>query len=216
VLIKVCCIQDEDELEMAVEAGASHVGLVAEMPSGLGPIPDSDIRRIAAAAPSRVTTVLLTSRVSPEAIVEHVRTAGTRAVQLVRHLPAEVRMNVRAALPDVVVVQVVHVEGPSSVAVAREAAVGADFLLLDSGRPAAATPELGGTGRTHDWAVSAAIVAECPVPVFLAGGLAPTNVRAAIDSVGPAGVDVCSGLRDGAGRLVRASLAGFVRRVRGA
>ena len=61
--------------------------------------------------------------------------------------------------------------------------------------------ELGGTGRTHDWSVSARVVAAAPVPVFLAGGLHPDNVEDAVTTVAPYGVDVCSGLRPGRGRL---------------
>ena len=78
------------------------------------------------------------------------------------------------------------------------------------GRPSAAVPELGGTGRVHDWGVSARIVAHLDVPVFLAGGLGPQNVDAATRQVRPHGVDVCSGLRDPQGRLVRERLDAFV------
>jgi phosphoribosylanthranilate isomerase len=46
-----------------------------------------------------------------------------------------------------------------------------DALLLDSGNPALAVKELGGTGRRHDWALSRRIREAVPVPVFLAGGL---------------------------------------------
>ena len=84
-------------------------------------------------------------------------------------------------------------------------------MLLDSGRPSATTRELGGTGRTHDWAVSARIVSEVQVPVFLAGGLKPENVGEAVRAVGPAGVDLCSGIRDADGRMSRALLSSFVR-----
>ncbi|HEY7412586.1 MAG TPA: phosphoribosylanthranilate isomerase, partial [Vicinamibacteria bacterium] len=74
-----------------------------------------------------------------------------------------------------------------------------DALLLDSGRPGAAVKELGGTGRRHDWAVSRRIRERVPVPLFLAGGLTPANVREAVAEVGPYGLDVCSGVRtDGA------------------
>jgi phosphoribosylanthranilate isomerase len=94
---------------------------------------------------------------------------------------------------------------------ALQAAEGSDYLLLDSGRPGAAVAELGGTGRVHDWTLSARIVESSPVPVFLAGGLRPENVAEAVGAVAPFGVDVCSGLRDPAGRLLPARLEAFVR-----
>jgi phosphoribosylanthranilate isomerase len=50
------------------------------------------------------------------------------------------------------------------------------------------------------------------VPVFLAGGLNPSNVAEAIDLVGPFGVDVCSGVRRD-GKLNEELLAGFFRAV---
>jgi phosphoribosylanthranilate isomerase len=208
-VVKVCCIQDEAELRLAAGAGARFVGLVSAMPSGPGPIPDGHIRRLAAVAPAGVTPVLLTARADEAGIVDHVRDTGVRGVQLVRAVPEEVRRRVRAALPGVTVIQVVHVEGPASVAEALSAAEGADHLLLDSGRPGASVPELGGTGRTHDWGVSAEIVRRAPVPVLLAGGLGPDNVAGAVKTVRPWGVDVCSGLRDGSGRLVSGRVEAF-------
>lgn len=68
-------------------------------------------------------------------------------------------------------------------------------FLLDSGRPGAKVAELGGTGRVHDWTVSREFVRRSPKPVFLAGGLNPANVKVAIETVAPYGVDLCSGVR---------------------
>ncbi len=51
------------------------------------------------------------------------------------------------------------------------------------------------------------------VPIFLAGGLRPGNVRQAIDEVGPWGVDLCNGVRTG-GRLDAAKLDRFMAAVK--
>lgn len=212
VAVKVCCIQDEEELWMAARAGATFVGLVGAMPSGPGPIPDDAIARIAAVAPPDVVTVLLTSWTDASDIVAHVRATGVDAVQIVRAVPASTRLAVRAALPEVSILQVVHVEGPEAAEEARRAAEHADYLLLDSGRPSAPVAELGGTGRTHDWSVSARIVEESPVPVLLAGGLRPENVASAVAAVRPWGVDVCSGIRGADGRLSGERLGLFLDR----
>jgi phosphoribosylanthranilate isomerase len=215
LLVKVCCIQSEDEARAAAEAGATHVGLVGAMPSGPGPLADEAIARIAAGAPEAVVTVLLTSRTSAAEIVAHVLETGADAVQIVQHVPEAVRLSVRQAVPGVQIFQVVHVEGTNAIGQARDAASGSDYLLLDSGRPSAPVAELGGTGRTHDWSVSAEIVRRSAVPVFLAGGLGPENVGAAVHAVAPAGVDLCSGIRDLEGRLDLRLLDGFMAAVRG-
>ena len=82
-------------------------------------------------------------------------------------------------------------------------------FLLDSGRPNAAIAELGGTGRRHDWAISAAFVKASERPVFLAGGLSAANVGDAVRHVRPFGLDLCSGVRTD-GRLDAAKLRDFV------
>jgi phosphoribosylanthranilate isomerase len=51
------------------------------------------------------------------------------------------------------------------------------------------TGVVGATGLTHDWSWSRDIVEAVSVPVILAGGLGPDNVREAIEAVHPAGVD---------------------------
>ena len=48
VRVKVCCIASVEEARMAVAYGASALGLVSEMPSGPGPIPEERIAEIAA------------------------------------------------------------------------------------------------------------------------------------------------------------------------
>jgi phosphoribosylanthranilate isomerase len=88
-----------------------------------------------------------------------------------------------------------------------------DALLLDSGNPTAPVKVLGGTGRVHDWQLSRQIVESIAVPVFLAGGLRPDNVREAVQTVGPWGVDVCTGVRS-QGQLDARKLAEFTAQVR--
>jgi phosphoribosylanthranilate isomerase len=206
--VKICCIASEEEARTAISFGASALGLVAAMPSGPGPIADDLILRIARSVPPPVDTFLLTCETSADEIIAHYRRTLTSAVQLVDAPRFGAYAAIRAALPALKIVQVVHVRGEDAIDEALLAAECADALLLDSGDPTLAVKELGGTGRVHDWRLSRRIVELSPVPVFLAGGLNSENVREAVDLVQPFGVDICSGVRSG-GRLDEKKLAAF-------
>jgi len=208
--IKICCILDRSEAALAIRAGASAVGLVSGMPSGPGVIDDDAIAEIAKAVPPPVATFLLTSRQNAEGIVEQHRKVRTSTIQIVDSVTIEAYDVLRKELPGVKLVQVIHVTGGSSIDEALAVAGKVDAILLDSGNPQLPVKELGGTGRKHDWSISRTIRERVSVPVFLAGGLRPENVREAIDLVGPFGVDVCSGVRIN-GRLDERRLGEFVR-----
>jgi len=207
--VKVCCINSIEEASLAIRHGAAALGLVSEMPSGPGVIPESLIAEIAAAVPPPIGTFLLTSRTDPAEIVAQQRRCRVNTIQICDRVSERIYPELRNSLPGVSLVQVVHVTGEESVGEALHIAPHVDALLLDSGNQALGVRELGGTGRTHDWSLSARIAGEAPVPVFLAGGLHPSNVGAGIGSVRPFGVDLCTGLRT-AGALDARKLSRFM------
>lgn len=209
--IKICCIANIQEAADAVSFGASAIGLVGDMPSGPGPIADEEIFAIAKTVPPPIATFLLTSEQSARGIIEHHQRTGTNTIQIVDELEGRDYAAIRAALPAVKLVQVIHVVGERSVDEAAELAPFVDAILLDSGNPSLAVKELGGTGRRHDWQLSRKIVETCGRPVFLAGGLNAGNVAEAIDTVRPFGLDLCSGVRTN-GRLDLKKLEAFLKR----
>ena len=206
--IKICCIASVEEAWLAIEHGASAVGLVSAMPSGPGPIPETLIAEIAATIPPGVSSFLLTCLEDAASIIDQQRRLKVNTIQLCDRLPAGAHRELRQALPGVSLVQVVHVTGPEAVDEAIAVAPHVDAVLLDSGNQSLAIKELGGTGRTHDWSLSRKIREAIDVPLFLAGGLKPHNVAAAIQEVQPFGIDVCSGLRTN-GALDRHKLSDF-------
>ncbi len=207
--IKICCISSVEEARLAVGYGADALGLVSSMPSGPGVIGDDLIAEIAATAPPGVATFLLTSRTDPDAIVDQQRRCGVNAIQLCDAVETTTYRKIRDSLPGISLIQVVHVDGPESVRAACAVAGLVDAILLDSGRPDLPVKELGGTGRTHDWRHSRAIVEQSGAPVYLAGGLNAENVGRAIRKVSPFGVDLCTGVRSN-GLLDQAKLRSFV------
>lgn len=208
--VKICCIASIEEAALALAHGAAALGLVSAMPSGPGVISDDRIREIAAWAPAGVRTFLLTSRTDPREIAAQVQDAGVNTVQIVDALAPGAYAVLRALVPRVRVVQVIHMRGLESVDEALLLAPRVDEILLDSGDPTAAVKELGGTGRTHDWTLSRRIAEQAGVPVWLAGGLNAGNVRTALDSARPHGLDLCSGVRV-EGKLSAERLAAFMR-----
>jgi phosphoribosylanthranilate isomerase len=211
--IKICCIASAEEARLAIRAGADAIGLNGVTPPNPRSISDARIAEITAATPPPVTSFLLTSERTAEGIAAHVQRTRPTAVQILFPIDPVQSARLAAMEPHVRLVQVIHVEGPEALDLIPAYASHVHAFLLDSGRPSASTPVLGGTGRTHDWAVSAKFVEASPVPVFLAGGLHAGNAADAIRRVRPFGLDLCSGVRTD-GRLDPLKLADFMSAVR--
>ena len=182
------------------------------MPSGPGIISDLTIAQIASSVPNHIKTFLLTSETTAEGIIAHHRRTLTDMIQIVDAVDLDVYGVLRKGLPEISMVQVIHVIDQSSVNTALKITPHVDSLLLDSGNPNLEIKELGGTGRTHNWELSAEIVERSSIPVFLAGGLGADNVKSAIEKVSPFGIDLCSKVRTN-DRLDEQKLKLLMRRV---
>lgn len=207
---KICCISSKEEAELAIQAGADALGLVGAMPGGgPGVIEYNAIHAIARDLPAGITAFLLTQEWSAEAIMDHVSRCEISTVQIVRHIAPRELQRLREGMPALRIVQVIHVEGAEALRLLGDYEEFAHSFLLDSGSPSASNPVFGGTGCVHDWSVSAEFVRRSRRPVFLAGGLSPSNVAAAMRLVRPYGLDICSGVRT-AGLLDRAKLRSYI------
>ena len=194
--IKICCISSVEEAQQAVAAGADALGLVGQMPSGPGIIDDDLIKEIATSIPPAIATFLLTQRTTADAIADHIYYCGTNTVQIVNHIDPEEYPKLIKQLPAMIRrVQVVHIENNSALDLVGIYAPFVHAFLLDSGTLSTHTPQLGGTGRVHDWSISAEFVRRSPKPVFLAGGINAENVHRALATVRPYGLDLCSSVR---------------------
>ena len=193
--IKICCISSIEEAHLAINLGASAIGLVGHMPSGPGIISDDLIAKIAVSVPKHIDTFLLTSETSAERIIQHHSKVNTSTIQIVDAITEGTHLQIKTALPNIKIVQVLHVLNENSIEEAIEMSKYVDAILLDSGNPNLATKELGGTGRVHNWEISKAIVKKVTVPIFLAGGINLENAFQAIHKVKPFGLDLCSGVR---------------------
>ena len=213
--IKICCMASQEEVELAIGAGADALGLIGKsaQPSSKRAIDDRSLAELAAAVPPPVATFMLTSERTAEGIAQHVQSAGACTVQICSHLLPTESAQLAQLLPATRRVQVIHVENEGALDLIPAYAAHVHAFLLDSGKPSLPSPVFGGTGQTHDWAISAEFVKRSPRPVFLAGGLSAANVGEAIETVRPFAVDLCSGVRTD-DRLDRTKLDAFVAAVR--
>lgn len=186
-------------IEQAVEAaqvGVDHIGFVAGRYGQVhGELSFAEARRLVQALPRNVRSLALTMATEVDEIMRMVDAVQPDIVHLSTdpHAVGLVSMEaLRRRLPaGVGVMKAIPVENEGSIALAKEFARLSDYLLLDT--KVTGMPGVGATGRTHDWDISRRIVTEAGIPVILAGGLTPENVREAIRRVQPAGVDANTG-----------------------
>lgn len=212
--VKICGIRSDRDLAFALEAGADAVGFLV----GLDYETDDALIPTAAAALARevppfVSRVVVTHRSTVDEVAALAHEIPCDIVQLHGDFPVDRIAELRLSLPPAVRVhRVAHVTGPEVVPFAAEVGRVADAVHLDT----RTEDRLGGTGVPHDWKLSMRIVKWVPRPVVLAGGLTPENVRDAIRTVGPAAVDVNSGVEDPDGNKDLHRVRAFVKAARSA
>ncbi len=128
--VKICCISNLEEAQMAIDFGASAIGLVGHLPSGPGVISDELIAEIATAAPAHIATFLLTSETKAQAVIAHQKKVLTNTIQIVDALKSGTYAESRQSLPSIKLVQVIHVTGDESLEEALEIAPQVDFISL--------------------------------------------------------------------------------------
>ena len=188
--VQIYTMQSPDEALAVAALGVDHVGVTPSDQGLPGEIDVTAAAEICRAVAGMATSVALSVESDPNAIESMVRTVRPDILHLCGP-PGAVDpqgvADIRSRLPNVPIMQAVAVTGPEAVDVARSYAPVADYLILDSVAPHISG--VGAAGTIHDWAVSAAIVAEVAIPVILAGGLSPENVPAAVAAVQPWAVD---------------------------
>lgn len=203
VKVKVCGITRLSDALLASDLGASAIGFVfwARSPRAIEP---PSAARIAARLPADVAPVGVFVDASPAWVRDVVQGVGLAAVQL----HGDERIERWADLP-VRVLKAVGLRSAADVEAALRLPPHVT-VLLDGHDPV----RRGGTGRTLDWALAAEVARGRRT--FLAGGLRPENVTAAIAAVGPYGIDASSGLEASPGIKAPARLRDFFAAVRAA
>lgn len=199
VRAKICGIRSESDLRTAMAAGADAIGFISGVTHFSEDALDvTHARRLSQLVPAPTERVLVTHLTTAAAVLDLADRIDVDCIQLHGLITLSTVRAVHARAAGRRVIRAVHVTGPEAIGTAVAVAPYCDGLVLDS----RSANRLGGTGRTHDWSISARIVdalARPDFPVMLAGGLNPLNVAAAIEAVRPSWVDVNSGVDDSDG-----------------
>ncbi|MFI5756917.1 N-(5'-phosphoribosyl)anthranilate isomerase [Streptomyces sp. NPDC051569] len=215
-VLKVCGATTPDDIATLDAAGADCVGLWHGVPGGHAELPERLLTVLAGAAlaTGRLQPVLVTFLSDPEALTGLARRTGLRWLQLHAYQPPAVVRAVRAALPDAVLVKVLHLRGGRCLErplIGAYERAGTDLFLLDT------TTEDGRVGSTGHPLAEDDVLALLPRlsrPFLLAGGLSPHN-RPDFDTVarhpGFRGIDVDTAARDGHGRFSAPAVTALAR-----
>jgi len=215
VRIKICGITSVAEASLAERYGADAIGLLVGRRHRACDFVKRDVaHKICRSVVPFITPVLVTHLEDPNQILRLVDAVPCPVLQLHSDLLPSVLATLRERLRPKKVIGKVSIQGRDALDRAREIESSVDAIVLDSVDPM--TDRVGGTGKTHDWSLSAKIVANCKVPVVLAGGLTPQNVMEAIHIVRPFAVDVNSGVEKPDGRKSKERIFRFIAAVRSA
>lgn len=205
-LVKICGLSTPETLCAAVQAGASHVGLV-HFPKSPRHVSVAKAAMLRRDLPDTVGVVLLVVDPEPQALAEAIRLIGPTVVQFHGAEPPDRLARTRAEFG----VEVWKALGVKDAAALEKAAPyhgAVDRLMFDA--PASSLP--GGNGAAFDWNLLRFY--RGPTPWGLAGGLTPANVAEAIRLTGAPLVDTSSGVERSPGIKDVDKIAAFCKAAR--
>ena len=202
VRVKICGVRTVADARSAVDAGADMIGLnfFSGSKRRLDPVGAAEI---AASLPPSVWRVgVFVNAVRAE--IDRIRRAvGLSAIQLHGEEPPEMLRGW-----DVPVIRAVHLRGPADAVRARTGPA-PDYYLVEGDTGSAR----GGSGAVFEWSWAAEFPAD---RLFVAGGLTPDNVGAAVRALRPFAVDVASGVESAPGIMSTALVAAFIEHAKAA
>lgn len=216
-LIQVAGVIDAEEARLLIDCGVTHLGFPLRLDLHAEDLSDAAAAAIIRSLPPHRHGVLITYLTEAGAILRLAAELGVRIVQLHGPITPQQVEALRRRDPDLTILRSLVVGRPGEreqelLQTLERCIPWVDGFLTDSHDPL--TGASGATGRIHDWKLSRSLVERSSRPLILAGGLRPDNVREAILTVRPAGVDVHTGVEGADGRKDRHLAEAFVREAR--
>jgi phosphoribosylanthranilate isomerase len=215
VIIQIAGVKNKKEAELLINVGVTHIGFPLRLPVNKEDVDDREARDIIKIIPNNVHKVLITYLSMAKDIVELSNYLGTDIVQVHGIISVDEVKKTRTLSPSLKVIKSLIVSKDNFNELARtvkDFEDHVDLFITDTFDPD--TGATGATGLPHDWSISKKIVGMTKVPVILAGGLNPKNVKQAIKTVRPAGVDAHTGVENALGEKDPVLVNEFVKEAR--
>ncbi len=196
--IKICGITQPNQGRAIAEMGATALGFICTAASPRYVLPQQ-IRKIVAELPANPATGQPCDRIgvfvnaSLEEIRQVVAVGNLNGVQLHGSETPEFCQQLRQQMPGIELIKALRIRSPEALSEANSYQPCVDALLLDAYHPT----QMGGTGNTLDWTGLQQF--RSPLDWFLAGGLSPDNIGAALHHLSPSGIDLSSGVEQAPG-----------------
>jgi len=190
VKVKICGITREEDLAVAVAAGADAVGFVVGVTSSPRNLTLKKAEKLIRKVPIFVDSVVVTVTNNINSLTKIYEKLKPDVLQIHGENLSEASI-IREKIRDTPLIKVLYMKTDNVIKDAMEASNSFDAILLDSFVPG----KYGGTGMVHDLEMSKQVKQTIePKPLILAGGLKPENVKDAIHIVQPYAVDVSTGV----------------------
>ena len=221
--VKICGITNLEDRDMTAAAGAEFFGVIVDVPYSPRTLNRETAAGLLKNAP--LPGVALTFQQDLQQIKHLVEFCQPQAVHLLNPVPLDWLRELKGSFPEVDWWQSLFLPAAGMASphpdidklqqqMQELAAAGADVVIIDTAVKRAGKTRYGGTGQTSNWELASSLVETSPLPVFLAGGIKPSNIMAALDAVHPQGIDLCSGVEVRLGRKDPAKLRELIELVR--
>lgn len=185
--VKICGITQPDQSVAIASLGATALGFIC-VPTSKRYVTTAQIQAAVAQLPKNIDKIGVFANADISEISQTVINSELTGVQLHGDESPEFCYQLRQVLPQVEIIRALRIGSLEHLEQTANYAQYVDTLLLDAYHP----QQLGGTGQTLDWQMLQKFSPSCPW--FLAGGLTPDNIVAALSQVKPDGIDLSSGV----------------------
>lgn len=204
--IKICGITNLRDIELVSSSGADYAGILLNVAVSPRSVDTEKAESLCRRA--RIPVVILLWEPTFKEIEIAYNRLKPYAFQLLSQENPELVAEIKSKIPDVMVWKSLHLPS-SEQGIARGIDInikdmririnaymnkGADVILVDTVYKSGSSGQYGGTGKISNWNTVVELFKNLDVPVFLAGGITPSNVKDAINQVNPYGIDVASGV----------------------